>query len=141
LEQTKQGHGNSETTIMAIKAQSEAELSSMREMISNKHTEDQLINAKNNEKNMVLFNETVRLGQVVERLESQIQQLSGIAESKVQNLESRLLKTEQESGNIDSLRRMFTSTMVSLTERTEARLNQLEASLNIVTVVYMLIIE
>lgn len=126
---------------MAIKAQSEAELSSMREMISNKHTEDQLINAKNNEKNMVLFNETVRLGQVVERLESQIQQLSGIAESKVQNLESRLLKTEQESGNIDSLRRMFTSTMVSLTERTEARLNQLEASLNIVTVVYMLIIE
>jgi len=126
---------------MAIKAQSEAELSSMREMISNKYTEDKLVNAKNNEKNMVLFNETVRIGQVIERLESQIQQLGAIAESKLQSLEGRLLKAEQESGNIDNLRSMFTNTMVGLTERTEERFNRLEASLNIVTVVYKLIIE
>jgi len=126
---------------MAIKAQNEAELSSMREMISNKYTEDKLVNAKNNEKNMVLFNETVRIGQVIERLESQIQQFSAIAESKLQSLEGRLLKAEQESGNIDNLRSMFTSTMVGLTERTEERFNQLEASLNIVTVVFKLIIE
>eukprot|EP00826_Nyctotherus_ovalis_P039028 TRINITY_DN3714_c0_g1_i2.p1 TRINITY_DN3714_c0_g1~~TRINITY_DN3714_c0_g1_i2.p1 ORF type:complete len:235 (+),score=76.74 TRINITY_DN3714_c0_g1_i2:343-1047(+) len=134
LEKSRQGHGESEAMIMDIKAQNEAELSGMREMLSKELGDYQIINAKNKEKNMVLFNETVRLGQAVEKLESQLQHLNTVSDSRLQSFEARLLKSEQESANIDSLRSMFTGTMVTLTERTETRLNQLEASLNVVTV-------
>lgn len=121
--------------IMDIKAQNEVELSNMREMLSKELGDYQIINAKNKEKNMVLFNETVRLGQVVEKLESQLQHLNAASDSRLQSFEARLLKNEQESANIDNLRSMFTGTMVALTERTESRLNQLEASVNVVAVI------
>lgn len=48
--------------IKNLQQQGDIELSSMRNFLQNKISEDQSILNKNNEKNSVLFNEMVRLG-------------------------------------------------------------------------------
>lgn len=53
--------------IKNLQQQGDIELSSMRNFLQNKISEDQSILNKNNEKNSVLFNEMVRLGQENEK--------------------------------------------------------------------------
>jgi len=53
--------------IKNLQQQGDVELSSMRNFLQNKITEDQSLHSQNNEKNSVLFNEMVRLGQENEK--------------------------------------------------------------------------
>ena len=53
--------------IKNLQQQGDIELSSMRNFLQNKISEDQSILNKNNEKDSVLFNEMVRLGQENEK--------------------------------------------------------------------------
>ena len=109
----------------------------MRDIITAKTNEDQLTQAKNKEKNIALFNEMVRVGQDLERFAGQLQQLNSSSEARSQNFESRLIKAEQEAGNIDGIRTMLTNAMVTLTDKTESRLNQVDNSINIVSVKFL----
>lgn len=106
----------------------------MRAMLMEKASEDQLTKARNKEKNIALFNEVVRIGQELERLAAQQQQLNLNQETKFQDFEGRIQRAEQAALNVDSMRAMFTNTLAGLTEKTETRLNQADNSLNIISV-------
>ena len=118
--------------IKSLKAQTENELTQMRSMIMEKANEDQLIHAKNKEKNIALFNEVVRIGHDLERYVAQLQQIN--IDTKLQDMEGRVQRVEQVGSNMDNMRTMFSNTLSALTEKVESRLNQSEISMNIVTV-------
>lgn len=53
--------------IKSLQNQSEAELSQMRNFMQNKLSEDAALQLKSKEKNNILFNELVRIGQESEK--------------------------------------------------------------------------
>ena len=61
--------------IKNLQTQGDQELSSMRNFLQQKISEDQSNNSKNNEKNSVLFNEMVRLGQENEKYADRVQNI------------------------------------------------------------------
>ena len=61
--------------IKNLQTQGDQELSSMRNFLQQKISEDQSNNSKNNEKNSVLFNEMVRLGQENEKYAERVQNI------------------------------------------------------------------
>jgi hypothetical protein len=61
--------------IKNLQSQGDQELSSMRNFLQSKISEDQTNNSKNNEKNSVLFNEMVRLGQENEKYAERVQNI------------------------------------------------------------------
>lgn len=124
-----------EMYVKNIHKQTETELTQMRQIITGKFGEDQLVNVKNKEKNIALFNEVVRLGQEIEKQNVELQQLSVGAESKFQILESRIAKAEQESNNAELIGSSNTKILGGISEKTESRLNQLETGLQLLLVI------
>lgn len=129
---------NNETQIYVknIQKQAETELTQMRQIITEKFGEDQLVHVKNKEKNSALFNEVVRIGQEMEKQVAETQQLSVGSESKFQALEARLFKIEQDSANAEMLGSSNNKLLNGITEKTESRLNQLENGLQLLLVMW-----
>ena len=98
----------------------------MRDVLHDKLGEDQVANVKNKEKNVALFNEVVRLGQELERQSDQLQQLNAAIDTKLQTLEAKLSKAEQDAVNAESAGSGYTSLLSKQTERSEKRFIQLE---------------
>ena len=129
-----QERGESNAMVLNMKAQIDSELSQMRNIISTRMSDDQMAQVKNKEKSTALFNETVRIGKDLERLQAQFSQNGVSGEVKMQSIEARLVKAEQDSASIQDLREMFVNAMNTFKENAESRLNQLETSLSYVTV-------
>ena len=127
---------NNETQLYVknIQKQAETELTQMRQIITERFGEDQLVNVKNKEKNVALFNEVVRIGQEMEKHIADTQQLSVGSESKFQTFEARLYKIEQESANAEMLGSSNNKMLTGISEKTESRLNQLENGLQLLLV-------
>ena len=66
----------------------------MRQFLQQKISEDHANSAKVNEKNGVLFNEMVRLGQENEKYAERVQAIQATYEQRIQALEGRLQGTE-----------------------------------------------
>ncbi len=66
--------------IKGLQSQGDNELNSMRQFLQQKITEDQQNSLKINEKNTVLFNEMVRLGQDNENYQERIQSITSTFE-------------------------------------------------------------
>lgn len=69
--------------IKNLQQQGDIELSSMRSFLQNKISEDQSLMNKNNEKNSVLFNEMVRLGQDNEKYATRVANMQATYEAKM----------------------------------------------------------
>lgn len=67
----------------------------MRNFMQTKVSEDHAEQVKSKEKNSILFNELVRIGQDAERQQSQLSQLNVALEERIAMLESRLQSSEQ----------------------------------------------
>lgn len=83
LRQAEDGNRELMSFIKNLQQQEEVELSSMRNFLQNKITEDLTINNKHNEKNSVLFNEMVRLGQESEKFITRMNQMQNVYETKI----------------------------------------------------------
>lgn len=106
----------------------------MRELIADKLGEDQLVNVKNKEKNVALFNEVVRIGQELDRQSGQLQSLILSVEGKFQAVDTRLSKSEQDASNAERTGNTLNGMLASVTEKTETRLNQLEGNVELIVV-------
>ena len=76
--------------IKSLQSQSESELAQMRNFMQTKLSEDHANQVKSKEKNSILFNELVRIGQESEKQQSQLQGLNHQLEERIALLEQRL---------------------------------------------------
>jgi len=80
--------------IKNLQSQGDQELSSMRQFLQQKISEDYQNNTKSQEKNSVLFNEMVRLGQENEKYSERVATMQQSYEARIQSLEQRLVSSE-----------------------------------------------
>ena len=76
--------------IKSLQNQSEVELSQMRNFMQNKLSEDAALQLKSKEKNNILFNELVRIGQESEKQQVALSGLNQQLEERIAFLEQRL---------------------------------------------------
>lgn len=123
-----------------LQMQVEKELTSMREALKEKSGENQAEVTKNKEKNIALFNEVVRLGQELESQGMQLAKLNSDAENKMQELDQRLGKAEQDSSNAENVGGNYTALLSRFSEKTEKRVSELENTIQILLVFLLIII-
>lgn len=87
--------------IKSLQTQGDMELSSMRQVLQQKISEDQQNSLKSNEKNSILFNEMVRLGKEYETSQERANQTQLALDERIAQVEARLIGTEQGYLNVD----------------------------------------
>ena len=112
--------------IKNLQQQGDIELSSMRNFLQNKISEDQSLNNKHNEKNSVLFNEMVRLGQENEKYAQRVSNMQATFESKMQQMEARLISAEQSNVLFDRKGESNSSILGDMLEKMEQRVLSLD---------------
>ena len=80
--------------IKSLQNQSEAELAQMRNILQSKVSEDHAVQVKAKEKNSILFNELVRIGQESEKQQVALSGLNVQLEERIAFLEQRLQQSE-----------------------------------------------
>ena len=98
----------------------------MRQFLQQKISEDYANSAKVNEKNSVLFNEMVRLGQENEKYAERVQAMQSTYEQRIQALESRLVGTEQSTVLADRKGETNQSILAEVIDKLEAKVLGLE---------------
>ena len=112
--------------IKNLQTQGDQELSSMRQFLQQKISEDHANSAKVNEKNSVLFNEMVRLGQENEKYSERVQAMQSTYEQRIQALEGRLVGTEQSTVLADRKGETNQSILAEVIDKLEAKVLGLE---------------
>jgi hypothetical protein len=94
----------------------------MRNFLQSKISEDQQIQSKNTEKNTVLFQEMVRLGQENEKYSHKVHGMHNEYEAKLTQLEGRLAHAEQSNMMFDKKGDSNTTILSEMLEKMENRL-------------------
>lgn len=115
--------------VKGIQRQEDVELTQIRSMIQDKLSEDHKTHIKNKEKSQVLFGEVVRLGELNEKMNEFLQNLSLTVESRVSQIESRLNQGERQVVTIDSKSDTSVGLLVELAEKVERRVQMIETAL------------
>ena len=98
----------------------------MRNFLQSKISEDQTIQNKNNEKNSVLFNEMVRLGQEHDKYSQKVSAMQNAFESKLSQMEQRLFGNEQTSIIADRKGESNSAILGEMLEKLESRVLHLD---------------
>ena len=98
----------------------------MRQFLQQKISEDHANSAKVNEKNSVLFNEMVRLGQENEKYAERVQAIQSTYEQRIQVLEQRLQGTEQSTVLADRKGETNQGILAEIIDKLEAKVMGLE---------------
>jgi hypothetical protein len=112
--------------IKGLQNQSETELSSMRNFLQAKQSEDHLEKMKFKEKNSILFNELVRIGQQAEKHGQALTGLNQQLEQRIAYLEQRLGQQEQSNQLINRKGDAASMFLNEVFERVEAKVMGLE---------------
>lgn len=108
--------------IRNLQQQGDVELGQMRNFLQSKITEDQQVQTKNNEKNSVLFQEMVRLGEENSKYAQKVAGMQNVFEAKLAQMEQRLAQTEQSGYMIDKKGESSNAVLSELIEKVESRL-------------------
>ena len=98
----------------------------MRQFLQQKISEDHANSAKVNEKNSVLFNEMVRLGQENEKYAERVQAIQATYEQRIQALEGRLQGTEQSTVLADRKGETNQGILAEIIDKMESKVMGLE---------------
>lgn len=98
----------------------------MRNFLQNKVSEDHAEKIKGREKNAILFNEVVRIGQIADKQGSAINGLNQTLEQRIQYLEQRLGQSEQNNQLINRKGDAASMFLNEVFERVEGKVMGLE---------------
>ena len=119
--------------IKSLQNQSEVELSQMRNFMQNKLSEDAALQLKSKEKNNILFNELVRIGQESEKQQVALSGLNQQLEERIAFLEQRLQQSEQNSQMINRKGDAASIFLNDVFEKVEGKLMGLEQNVQLMT--------
>ena len=119
--------------IKSLQNQSEVELSQMRNFMQNKLSEDAALQLKSKEKNNILFNELVRIGQESEKQQVALSGLNQQLEERIAFLEQRLQQSEQNSQMINRKGDAASIFLNDVFEKVEGKLMGLEQNFQLMT--------
>lgn len=129
LMQTMSYYSDISSKVGGIQKQEDVELSQIRNLIQDRLTEDSKNNFKNKEKAQVLFGEVVRLGELHEKTNSYLQNMSLTVENRLGQLESRLSFGERSVVSLDSKSDTGVNLLMELAGKVEDRVQMVETAL------------
>lgn len=109
--------------LQSLKLQGDSELGQMRQFMQDKINEDHVSNVKNKEKNTVLFNEVVRIGEVNEKHQDVISNLQVGLESRIQTLEARLQSSESNTFTAEKRTDQAQNFVTEIVEKLESKIH------------------
>jgi len=118
--------------IKGLQNQSETELAQMRNFLQSKQSEDHIEKMKSKEKNSILFNEVVRIGQQAEKHSQALTGLNQQLEARIAYLETRLSQQEQNNQLINRKGDSASMFLNEVFERVESKVMSLEQTLQLV---------
>lgn len=118
--------------IRSLSSQSEAELSQMRNILQSKMSEDHADKVKAKEKNSILFNELVRIGQDNERQNQGLQSLNQQMEERIAVLEQRLGQSETNTVMVNRKGDAASMFLNDVFEKVEGKLMGLEQNVQLI---------
>lgn len=118
--------------IKGLQNQSETELAQMRNFLQSKQSEDHIEKMKSKEKNSILFNEVVRIGQQAEKHSQALTGLNQQLEARIAYLETRLSQQEQNNQLINRKGDSASMFLNEVFERVESKVMSLEQTMQLV---------
>lgn len=118
--------------IKSLHNQSEAELAQMRQLLQSKTSEDHVEKIKVKEKNSILFNELVRIGQQSEKHGQVLSGLNQQLEQRIAYLEQRLSQQEQSNQMVNRKGDAASMFLNEVFERVESKVMGLEQQVQLV---------
>ena len=115
--------------LSGVQTQGNSELLSMRGVMQDRLNEESSSLAKEREKSKALFEEIVRLGEVMEKSEEKISALELAIEGRVGGLESGKMMVEKRLEEVQGKGEGAMGQVVSWNQKLESRVQQLEATL------------
>jgi len=88
--------------------------------------DDHISNVKNKEKNTVLFNEVVRIGEMNEKHQEVLSNIQVGMESRIQTLEARLASSENNTLTSEKRTDQAQNFVTEIVEKLESKIHQLE---------------
>lgn len=129
---TEEQNMDMQNFIKSLHNQSEAELAQMRQLLQSKTSEDHVEKIKVKEKNSILFNELVRIGQQSEKHGQVLNGLNQQLEQRIAYLEQRLSQQEQSNQMVNRKGDAASMFLNEVFERVESKVMGLEQQVQLV---------